>query len=199
MKYDPRYNTLTKMDHSRELCRLTPQLARWLRGSLDVVILGIGNSVRRDDFVGMVVVRRLERARLSHVHLIETGEVPESYLGVVENTHPTHVLIVDAAEMDAPVGSVKLVSPEKIAGLSLSTHALPLSVVSDYLASMTKAKIALLGIQPKVIGFGEGLSQELRDIVEPLSQSIVRAFELSRKKGSRRRIQPKLNRTQRAR
>ena len=190
---------MTNMNHSRELCRLTPQLARWLRGSLDVVILGIGNSVRRDDFVGMAVVRRLERARLSHVHLIETGEVPESYLGVVENIHPTHVLIVDAAEMDAPVGSVKLVSPEKIAGLSLSTHALPLSVVSEYLASMTKAKIALLGIQPKAIDFGEGLSQELRDIVEPLSQSIVRAFELSRKKGSRRRIQPKLNRTQRAR
>jgi hydrogenase 3 maturation protease len=166
---------------------------------VDVVILGIGNSVRRDDFVGMVVVRRLERARLSHVHLIETGEVPESYLGVVENTHPTHVLIVDAAEMDAPVGSVKLVSPEKIAGLSLSTHALPLSVVSEYLASMTKAKIALLGIQPKVIDFGEGLSQELRDIVEPLGQSIVRAFELSRKKGSRRRIRPKLNLRQRAR
>ena len=190
---------MTKMDHSEELSRLTPQLARWLRGAADVVILGIGNSLRRDDFVGMAVVRRLGRARLSRVHIIETGEVPESYLGVVENIHPTHVLIVDAAEMDAPVGSVKLASPEKIAGLSLSTHTLPLSVVSDYLASMTKAKIALLGIQPKVIDFGEGLSRELRDIVEPLSQSIVRAFELSRKKGSRRRIRPKLDRTQRAR
>ena len=190
---------MTRMNHSKGLSRLTPQLARWLQGAVDVVILGIGNSVRRDDFVGMVVVKRLGRARLSRVHLIETGEVPESYLGVVENIHPTHVLIVDAAEMDAPVGSVKLVSPGKIAGLSLSTHALPLSVVSDYLASMTKAKIALLGIQPKAIDFGEGLSRELRDIVEPLSQSIVRAVELSREKGSRRRIQRKPEPTQRAR
>ena len=190
---------MTKMDHSKELSRLTRQLARWLHGGVDVVIVGIGNSVRRDDFVGIAVVRRLGRARLSGVHVIETGEVPESYLGVVENIHPTHVLMVDAAEMDAPVGSIKLASPEKIGGMSLSTHTLPLSVVSDYLANMTKAKIALLGIQPKVIDFGEGLSQELRDIVEPLSQSIVRAFELSTKKGSRRRIRPKLNRTQRAR
>jgi hydrogenase 3 maturation protease len=166
---------------------------------VDVVILGIGNSVRRDDFVGMAVVKRLGQARLSRVHLIETGEVPESYLGVVEDIHPTHVLIVDAAEMDAPVGSIKLVSPEKIAGLSLSTHALPLSMVSDYIASTTNAKIALLGIQPKVIDFGEGLSQELRDIVEPLGQSIVRAVELSRKKGSRHRIRPKPERTRRAR
>lgn len=190
---------MTKMDQSKELCGLTRQLARWLHGAVDVVILGIGNSFRKDDFVGVAVVRSLERARLSRVHIIETGEVPESYLGVVENIHPTHVLIVDAAEMDAPVGSIILASPEKIAGLSLSTHTLPLSVVSDYLASMTKAKIALLGIQPKVIDFGEGLSQELRDIVEPLGQSIVRAFELSRKKGSKRQIRPKLNRTQRAR
>jgi len=170
------------MTNAVEFFELTRQLAHWFRDAGIIVIMGIGNPVRRDDFVGMATVRQLKRIVPKNVHLLETGEVPESYLGRVEKFHPSHILMIDAAEMGEQPGSVRLVSPSKIEGFSLSTHALPLSVVSEYLAKTTKAKIALLAIQPKALDFGEGLSQELSERVGTLAEAIVRAVKLSKKK-----------------
>jgi len=170
------------MNNSGEFSELTRQLAHWLRGADVIVIMGIGNSLRRDDFVGMATVRQLKRIVPKNVRLVETGEVPESYLGRVEEFCPSHVLMIDAAEMGEQPGLARLVSPSKIEGLSLSTHTLPLSVVSEYLAKRTKARIALLAIQPKALDFGEGLSQELSERVGTLAEAIVRAVKLSKKK-----------------
>jgi len=179
------------MNNSGELSKLTGQLAYWFRDASVIVIMGIGNPVRSDDFVGMATVRQLERVVPKSVRLVETGEVPESYLGQVEKFRPSHVLMIDAAEMGKYPGFVKLVSPSRIEGLSLSTHALPLSVVSEYLAKTTKAKVALLAIQPKVLDFGEGLSPELSECVGTLAKAIERAVKLTQKKGVRGRRPPK--------
>ena len=167
---------------SQPLSAITEELALWLRGASRIVIMGIGNPLRRDDFVGMAVIKQLAPAALPNVRLIETGEVPENYLDAVVRVRPSHVLLIDAGEFEAPPGSVRLVSPTKVAGLSLSTHALPLSLVSEYLEKRTKATIALLTIQPKVLDFGEGLSEELSRVVKEVSEAIRRAEALSGKR-----------------
>jgi len=164
------------------LSRLEKQLARWLEGAGKIVIMGIGNQMRRDDFVGMSVVRKLKRTASRNIHLVEAGEVPESYLGLVEEVQPTHILMVDAADMGELPGEVRLASPREIRGLSISTHTLPLSVVSEYLAKRTKAKIALLAIQPKVLDFGEGLSEELASVVDEVCMAITDAVKRSKRK-----------------
>ncbi len=166
--------------------KVTRALANWLRNAREIVVMGIGNPMRRDDYVGMVVVRHLKAYTLPGVHLIETGEVPESYLGVVEENHPSHVLMIDAAEMSEQPGTARLVSPKEIEGLSLSTHTLPLSIISEYIKCRTGAKIALFAIQPGVLEFGEGLSEELSKVVEELANLVVDAVRLSRRKRVRR-------------
>jgi hydrogenase 3 maturation protease len=159
--------------------------------------MGIGNPLRRDDFVGMKIVKRLKRT-LPNVRIIEAGEVPESYLSLVEEAHPSHILMIDAAEMGVHPGLVRLVSPRRIAGLSLSTHTLPLSVVSEYLAKNTQAKIALLAIQPKILDYGEGLSQELSTVARRLPGLIVRAVKVCGKEATsparRKQVQKRLAR-----
>jgi len=142
--------------------------------------------MRRDDFVGMAVVRCLKAYSLPRVRLIEAGEVPESYLGVVEESHPSHVLMIDVAEIGQQPGTVRLVSPKEIEGLSLSTHTLPLTVMSEYIECRTGAKIALFAIQPRILEFGEGLSEELSKMVDQLAKVIVNAVRLSRIKNVRR-------------
>jgi len=63
-----------------------------------------------------------------------------------------------------------LVEPKRLATFSaISTHALPLRVFCDFLAKSTRAKIALLLIEPRQTDFGENLTS----VVETSAKEIV--------------------------
>ena len=137
-------------------------LEKWLVDARKVVLAGVGNPIRSDDFVGTKIVQALEGKVSSNVRLIECETVPESHLFDIEQFAPSHVLIIDAAILGLEPGEAKLLQPEQVAGFSaISSHMLPLRVFSDYLRESTSAKIALLLIEPKNVEFGEDLSVEL--------------------------------------
>ena len=50
---------------------LEDELRVWLEGASMVVVAGIGNGIRRDDFVGVKVVQDLVGMVSENVHLIE--------------------------------------------------------------------------------------------------------------------------------
>jgi len=138
-------------------------LKNWLLDARRVVIAGIGNPLRRDDFVGVEIIRNLQNKASQFVYLIECETVPESFIEPIIKFKPTHILIIDAALLDLKPGSSKLVEPGQMAKqTAISTHILPLRIFCEYLAKTTGAKITLLLIQPKDTGFGEGLTTELR-------------------------------------
>lgn len=141
-------------------------LKAWLTGAEKVVILGVGSSLRRDDHIGVEVVRNLKDKVPGKVHLIECETVPENFIEPIVDLEPSHLLIVDAALLDRTPGSMMLIGPDKIGGVPISTHALPLSLLCDYILKETDAKVALLAIQPKDAGFGEDLTEELKETLE---------------------------------
>jgi hydrogenase 3 maturation protease len=139
------------------------ELKNWFAGAKRVVIAGIGNPIRQDDFVGTKIAQDLQGKVSNNVQLIECETVPESYILEIEEFKPSHVLLIDAALLDLAPGEICLISPEQVAGFSaVSSHVLPLRVFSDYLKESTGAKVALLLVQPKNVEFGEGLSPELQ-------------------------------------
>jgi len=138
------------------------KLEDWLSGAERVVVVGIGNPIRMDDFVGVKVVRDLQGKVSEKVYLIECETVPESYIQQIIDFKPSHVLLVDAAVMGLEPGECRLVKPEHLKVFpAISTHMLPLRVFCEYLANTTEAQIALLLVEPKDTDFGEGLSQEV--------------------------------------
>jgi len=138
-------------------------LKNWLSNAQRVVVAGIGNPLRKDDFVGVEIVRNLLNKVSQSVYLIECETVPESFMEPITDFKPTHILIIDAALLNLKPGSSKLIEPGQMMRQSaISTHALPLRIFCEYLAKTTGAKIALLLIQPKDAGFGEGLTTELK-------------------------------------
>jgi hydrogenase 3 maturation protease len=138
-------------------------LKNWLSNAQKVVIAGIGNPLRKDDFLGVEIVRNLQNKVSQSVYLIECETVPESFIEQITEFKPTHILIIDAALLNLKPGSSKLVEPGQMAEQTpISTHALPLRIFCEYLAKTTGAKIALLLIQPKDADFGEGLTAELK-------------------------------------
>ncbi len=153
------------MENQRRLIndKIEDTLKTWLSDARRVVVVGIGNPLRRDDFIGVEIVRNLHEKVSRSVYLIECETVPESFIEPITAFKPTHLLIIDAAMLNLNPGSSKLIKPDQmVERLAISTHALPLRIFCEYLAKTTEAEIALLGIQPKDASFGEGLTAELR-------------------------------------
>lgn len=150
------------------------ELKSWFAGSEKVVVAGIGNPIRSDDYVGLKIVENLRSKVPSNICLLECETVPESFLLEIEEFHPTHVLLVDAALLGLNPGQAKLVELGQVAEFSaVTTHILPLNIFCEYIKRATGAKIALLLIEPKNMEFGEGLTQKLQESSEKLTEILV--------------------------
>lgn len=138
------------------------ELAMWLKGARRVVVAGIGNPIRMDDFVGVKIVQGLQGRVSERIYLLECDTVPESFIQQIVDFDPTHVLLIDAAILELKPGELRLIKPEKVTDFpAFSTHMLPLRIFCEYLAKMTKAKIGLLLIEPGRTDFGEALTREV--------------------------------------
>ncbi len=140
------------------------ELRSWLNDANNVVVAGIGNAIRSDDFVGVKVVMGLQGKVSPAVTLIECETVPESFVDEIVGIRPSHVLLVDAALLGLGPGDAHLYEAEEVINVpSISTHTLPLRVFCEYVKKLTGAKIALVLIEPKNVDFGEGLSEEVEE------------------------------------
>jgi hydrogenase 3 maturation protease len=120
-------------------------------------VLGVGSDLRGDDVAGVLVARRLSawlaaspRPRLRRgmaLAAFDGGAAPENLTGEIRRFAPDLLVLVDAAFLDLPVGAVEVVTSDRIAGLTFSTHMLPASFVLDYLSAATGCRSVILGIQ----------------------------------------------------
>jgi hydrogenase 3 maturation protease len=148
-------------------------LLDWLGKDYRLVIIGIGNSLKSDDGLGVVVVQMLQGKTNDNILTIDSGTIPETYVGPIRKFNPSHILMIDVAEIGTKPGTVRFVFPDEIQGLAISTHTLPLNVFADYLKKEINAKIALLAVQPKNLDFGESLSLDVLDAVKSLSNMLL--------------------------
>jgi hydrogenase 3 maturation protease len=150
-------------------------LKDWFSGAKRVVVAGIGNSFRRDDFVGVEIVRKLQDRVSRSVYLIEGETLPESFLEPISKFNPTHILLIDSGMLNLSPGSAKLIEPNQLMKrAAFSTHLLPLRIFCDYLTETTDAKLSLLVIQPENTSFGEGLTPKLREAVINLTEIMLK-------------------------
>ena len=153
------------------------ELKKWLSNAERVVIAGIGNPICMDDFVGVKIIQDLRGKVSEKVYLIECETVPESFIQQIMDFNPTHVLLLDAAILGLKPGDSKLVKPEQLTSFpAFSTHMLPLRIFCEYIAKTTKAKIALLLIEPKKVDFGEGLSLEIDATAQEITDTLFKVL-----------------------
>ena len=85
--------------------------------------------------------------------------------------------MIDAADMQKAPGHIELVTKDRIGGINISTHSMPLSFLMMYLEQETGGESILLGVQPKSLQFGEGLTQEIQRVSDNIISSIERLLE----------------------
>lgn len=151
-------------------------LRDWLADAERVALIGIGDELRRDDYVGVETVKKLRGKLPKHVLLVESETVPESYLETIAEFRPTHALLIDAGMADLEPGQMKAIGVCSALGskAAVSTHALPLRVFCEYLETMIGAKVLLVIIQPETTDFGSGLTHSVKEAAEKLAQTLMR-------------------------
>ncbi|MEM3622573.1 MAG: hydrogenase 3 maturation endopeptidase HyCI [Candidatus Bathyarchaeia archaeon] len=158
---------------SSEKYSLKKELKNWFSDAERVVVAGIGNPIRMDDFVGVFIVQSLRGKVSDKVLLIECETVPESYIQQIIDFNPTHILLIDAAILGLGPGETKILNPQDLANFpAFTTHMLPLRIFCEYLTKTIKAKISLLLIEPEKTDFGEGLTAKVADSAKELVKTL---------------------------
>jgi hydrogenase 3 maturation protease len=137
-----------------------------LAGARRIAVLAVGSPLRGDDAAGLLAARELQRLldarpKAAVDCAVFVGETaPESFTGEIRRFRPTHVVILDAADFGGAPGEAALIDPEAIRGNpSLSTHNLPMSLLTKYLAAELGCAVMIVGIQPARSRFGDPVSE----------------------------------------
>lgn len=144
------------------------KLKAWLSNAEKVAIVGVGNTMRKDDGVGVEIVKLLQDKVSSKVCLVEAETMPENYLDQIIDFRPSHVLIIDSGLIGTSSGDVKLLMPTEDMKTAVSSHMLPLQVFCAFLEKAINAKILMLIIQPKDTEMSEGLTKELATVARKI-------------------------------
>jgi hydrogenase 3 maturation protease len=156
-------------------------LKKRLENPARVGILGIGSELRADDVAGILVAERIREFTAKTNSAIKLkifigATAPENLTGEIKNFKPTHLIIIDAADLGLKPGGIKVMSPDEIGGITFCTHSLPLKVMTDYLLESFKFDITVIGIQPKTLTVGAEPSKPVLKAVDSLVETLVGLF-----------------------
>ncbi|HKZ63360.1 MAG TPA: hydrogenase maturation protease [Thermoplasmata archaeon] len=151
-------------------------LSRHLAGATRIAILGIGDDLNPRDRPGILAALLVHELGVPNVTVFLTGTMPENYTGALRGLRPSHVVLIDAAEMGEAPGSVGLIHPARVRGQRFSTHAMPLTLVIEYLEGELGARVLLIGVQPDATPAIAPVESELSAAVMGGLYDLRRAF-----------------------
>ena len=127
-------------------------LADLLLSSHRLLFIGVGNVLKRDDGVGVIITQGIiEKPGI----LALTVEVSiENYIGKINSLEPDEIVIIDCMELGGSPGAYRLMGLENVEDITFNTHNISLGKLGDFFHYPTY----VLGIQPASIEFGDYLS-----------------------------------------
>lgn len=132
------------------------------------LLFTIGNSLQGDDALGALLAEKVKQQPLKDWMAIHGGSTPENYLHIIRMRQPDQVLVVDAADMGLPPGSIRLIDDRHLDDpFLMTTHDIPLSYTLRILREFVK-RVDLLGVQPEVVAFGYPVSPAVQQAVEEI-------------------------------
>lgn len=141
-------------------------LANLLELSHRILFIGVGNVLKRDDGVGVVISQGI-RERPSVLTL--TVEVSiENYIGKINSLEPGVIVIVDCMELGSSPGTYRLMELENVEDITFNTHNISLGKLGDFFLFPTY----VLGVQPQKVSFGDELSPPVKAAAQEILNKI---------------------------
>jgi hydrogenase maturation protease len=145
-----------------------------------VVVIGVGNALRRDDAAGLEVVRRLRPdVDPSEVAVLEQEGEPLALLDMWEGAEA--VVLVDAIHSGALPGTIHRVDaslepiPVELRS-SASTHAIGVGEAIELARALHRlpGRVVLYGVEGLRFDAGRGLSDEVEAVMTELAEAVLR-------------------------
>jgi hydrogenase 3 maturation protease len=167
--------------------RLRPTLRSEAHGPASpprVAVVGVGQELNGDDAAGVRVAQALlkrQRAGSSNAPrpvpfsllVVEAAHAPENCLGAIRRFAPDLVILVDAAEMGDPPGTVRWLDWRDTGSFGTSTHTLSLSMMASYLVAELGCEIGLIGIQAGDTSLGAPMSAAVRQAARTVAHGLA--------------------------
>ncbi len=138
------------------------------------LIVGIGSTLKGDDGLGPILCEKLKGRTCAQV--INAGTVPENYIQQIVKSKPRNLVIVDAVDLQAPPGTIKILKPVQLDSMVISTHVLSPGVFIDVISRQIDVNIYFIGVQPAQCALGQSLSTEATRAVQQLTDIITEIF-----------------------
>jgi len=154
-------------------------------------IIGIGNPLRKDDGVGIVLLEKLVENKKKLPKNIEYVDGGTSGMGLLHQLARFDVVfVIDAVDFNGAPGELRLFKPEDVVdkkyNLSISTHEIDfLKIVELSKELKEKPEIFIFGIQPKDMSSSRGLSPELKQKLGSILNSLISELKATLKKMSK--------------
>ncbi len=149
------------------------------------VIIGVGNLLLQDEGVGIHAIQELQRRALPpEVEVVDGGVAGMRLLDFLQGA--ARVLLIDAADMNLPPGTVFRFTPEEVrAGakeVRFSTHDLGLLEVLELAKALGQCpeEVIIIGVQPKEIAWGTELTPEVQAAVPKVIEAVLREIDPKR-------------------
>jgi hydrogenase 3 maturation protease len=118
----------------------------------------------------------------AELETIAAGTEPEHFIGRVVDERFDHLIFLDAVEFGGAPGSVVFLDGSEMAARfpQISTHKISLGTLAHWVEASGKTRAWLLGVQPKSVRPGSGLTPNVQQTLEILaallSEIHARAF-----------------------
>lgn len=158
---------------------LRQSLNQRLEGARRLCILGMGSELRSDDGAAMLVVEALTAAEsggrfpAGSLQALWGSTAPENLTGEIRRFKPTHLILIDTADMGLEPGGMALIDFSDIDGVSFSTHRLPTTILADYILATIECSLVIIGIQPAVMTPCGEITEPIRRAAGELTAMII--------------------------
>jgi hydrogenase 3 maturation protease len=132
------------------------------------LLIGIGNPRHGDDALGPVFARAFRHPQW---RCVNAQTAPENFTGLVRRLRPELLVLLDAADMRQPPGTLRLLPPDAISSADFGTHAGSIGQLARYLSDCAE-RILIVGIQPASTAPGSRLSLPVRDALKRLADRL---------------------------
>ena len=149
-----------------------------------VLVLGIGNILLHDEGIGVYVVEQMQKGGVpDYVELLDGGTAGADLLDHICDRQK--VIVVDAVEADIEPATILRFTSDNLAsntGQSISLHEFG---IADTLAMARQLnclpkEVIVIGIKPKDISPGLGLSEKIAGIVPRIIECVSAEIETAK-------------------
>jgi hydrogenase 3 maturation protease len=144
-----------------------------LETSHKMILAGIGNVLKHDDAVGVYISNNIVPTSVIHPLTVELSI--ENYIGKINQVNSDTLILADCVHFNREPGYSRLIPLKQLIDHTTHTHNIALNKLNQFF----QMEVYVLGIQPKDVSFGEGMTPAVKTCADQLI-SLINTYSYAR-------------------